>query len=60
VLNNPRLFEKYPDAISAMLTDLMFIGPNPKPKLSATALKHIRKHFLSLSTLKDALELLTI
>ena len=60
VLNNPRLFEKYPQAISTMLTDLMFIGPNPKPRLSLTALKHIRKNFLSLSTLKEALELLTI
>ena len=60
VLNNPRLFQKYPRAISNMLTDLMFIGSEPKPKLSSTALNHIRRHFLNLSTLKDAGELLTI
>jgi electron transfer flavoprotein-quinone oxidoreductase len=60
VLNNPRLFEKYPRAISTMFTDLMFIGPDPKQKLSSTAMKHIRKHFLKLSTLKDALDLLRI
>jgi hypothetical protein len=54
------MFEKYPKAISTMLTDLMFIGSDPKAKLSSTALRHLRKHFLNLSTLKDALGLLTI
>lgn len=60
VLNNPRLFKKYPSAISALLTDLMFIDSHPKPKLSSTALRHIRKQFLNLSTLKDAASLLTV
>jgi hypothetical protein len=54
------MFDWYPNAISTMLTDLMFIGPDPKPKLSSTALKHVRKHFLNLATLRDALGLLTI
>jgi len=60
VLSNPRLFEKYPRAIGTLLTDLMFIGTDPKPKLSSTALKQIRKSFLNLSTMKDALDLLKI
>jgi electron transfer flavoprotein-quinone oxidoreductase len=60
LLNNPRMFEKYPKAISIMLTDLMFIGSDPKAKLSSTALKHLRKHFLNLSSLRDALGLLTV
>jgi hypothetical protein len=60
VLSNPRMFDRYPNAISTMLADLMFIGPDPKPKLSSTALRHVRRHFLNLSTLKDALGLLTI
>ncbi|MGA2628207.1 MAG: FAD-dependent oxidoreductase [Candidatus Bathyarchaeia archaeon] len=60
VLNNPRLFEKYPRAIGALMLELMRIGPEPKPKLSSTALKHIRKNFFNLSTLKDILSLLTI
>jgi len=60
VLNNPRLFEKYPQAVSALLTELMFIGPDPKPKLSSTVLEQIKKNFLNLSTLRDALDLLTI
>ena len=60
VLNNPRLFDKYPRAISTMLTDLMYIGFEPKQKLSSTAIRQIRKHFLKLSTLKDAFDLLKI
>ena len=60
VLSNPRLFEKYPRAISTLLTDLMFIGTDPKPKLSSTALRQIRKSFLNLATMKDALDLLKI
>lgn len=60
VLNNPRLFEKYPRIISTMLTDLMFVGSGLKPKLSSTAMRHIRKQFLNMSTLKDALDLFKI
>ena len=60
VLNNPRLFHKYPKAISALLTNLMLIGSDPKPKFSSTVLKEMRRHFLNLSTLKDALSLLKI
>jgi len=60
VLSNRRLFTQYPQAISTLLTDLMFIGSDPKHKLSSTALRHIRKHFLNLATMKDALGLLTI
>jgi len=60
VLNNPRLFGKYPRAISTLLTDLMFIREDPKPKLSSTVLEGFRKNFLNLSTLKDALDLLKI
>jgi len=60
VLNNPRLFEKYPRAMGALMLELMSIGPEPKPKLSSTAIKHIRKNFLNLSTLKDVLSLLKI
>jgi electron transfer flavoprotein-quinone oxidoreductase len=60
VLNNPRLFGKYPRAISTLLTDLMFIGSDPKPKLSSTVLEGFRKNFLNLSALRDALDLLKI
>ena len=59
ILNNPRLFEKYPSAISALLEDLMWIGSDSKRKLSSTLMNHLRKNF-SLSTLKDFLGLLRI
>jgi len=60
ILDNPRLFQKYPQAFGTLLSDLMFIGSEPKPKLSSTVLKHIRKNFLNISALKDALSLLSI
>ena len=60
VLNNPRLFQKYPKAITALLTELMHVGSDPKPKLSSTAIKHMRKNFLNLSSMKDGLSLLRI
>lgn len=60
VLNNPRLFKRYPDAIGRLLIDLMSIGADPKPKLSSIFLKHVRKSFLNLSALKDTLDLLKI
>jgi electron transfer flavoprotein-quinone oxidoreductase len=59
-LNNPRLFQKYPSLIVAMLEDLMYIGSDQKPKLSSTIVKHVRKNFLNFSTLRDALGLLGV
>lgn len=60
VLNNPRLFAKYPGVIVALMEDLMHIGSDSKPKLSSTVMKHIRKSFFNFSSLKDALGLLRI
>jgi electron transfer flavoprotein-quinone oxidoreductase len=60
ILKNPRLFEKYPRAINTLLRELMFIGADPKSKLSSTVLERFRKNFVNLSTLKDALDLLKI
>jgi electron transfer flavoprotein-quinone oxidoreductase len=60
VLDNPRLFTKYPEAVSSLMTDLMSIGSKPKTKLSSTAIKHFRKNFLNLSALRDALSLMRI
>jgi len=59
VLNNPRLFEKYPAAITAILQELMWVGSDPKQKLSSTVLKHLRK-MMNMPTLKDTLEFLKI
>jgi electron transfer flavoprotein-quinone oxidoreductase len=60
ILNNPRLFQKYPSLIAAMLEDLMNIQSEPKPKLSSTVMKHLRKNFLNLSTLRDLIGLLQV
>jgi len=60
VLNNPRLFDKYPRLIASLFTELMHIGPEPKPKFSTTVLQQVRKNFLNLTTLKDMLGLLKI
>jgi electron transfer flavoprotein-quinone oxidoreductase len=60
ILSNPRLFQKYPSLIAAMLEDLMYIGSDSKPKLSSTIMKHGRRNFLSLSTLRDAFGLLKV
>ena len=60
VLNNKRMFMQYPNLISRLLIDLMSVGEEPKPKLSSTVLKHVRKGFLNWSALKDALSLLRI
>jgi electron transfer flavoprotein-quinone oxidoreductase len=60
VLNNPRLFKKYPQAINTLLTELMSVGSDAKPKLSSTVLKGFRKSFLNLSAVKDALDLLKV
>ena len=60
VLDNPKLFTKYPDAICSLMMDLMLIGSEPKPKLSSTVIKHFRKEFLSLSSLRDAFSLMKI
>jgi electron transfer flavoprotein-quinone oxidoreductase len=60
ILNNPRLFQKYPGLIAALLEDLMYIGSDSKPKLSSTIMKHARKDFLNFSTLRDLFGLLKV
>jgi electron transfer flavoprotein-quinone oxidoreductase len=57
VLNNPRLFEKYPGVITELLKELMWVGSDPKQKLSSTVMKHLREN-ISLSALKDTFALL--
>jgi electron transfer flavoprotein-quinone oxidoreductase len=60
VLSNPRLFQKYPQVVSSLLTELMYIGAEPKSKFSSTVMKQVRKNFFNLSTLKDLMSLLKI
>ena len=52
-LDNPRLFNLYPQVVCETLEKMMFIGEEPKKKLSSTALAEIR-HKLGFSWVKEA------
>lgn len=60
VLENPRMFTEYPEAIAGMLEQMFWIGEEPKEKLSATAMREALKKFGNLRALRDALALLKI
>ena len=51
-LENPRLFDLYPEVACRLLEKLMWIGEEPKRKLSATAWGEIRS-LASFATLRD-------
>lgn len=51
-LENPRLFDLYPEAVCRLLEELTWVGEAPKEKLSATAWREIRS-LASFSTLRD-------
>ncbi|MCX5804546.1 MAG: FAD-dependent oxidoreductase [Proteobacteria bacterium] len=51
-LDNPRLYNVYPNIVSDVLEKVMFIGADPKRKLSATAVREMRSKF-RFSMIKD-------
>jgi len=53
LMENPRLFAHYPNAISSLLTDLYAVGPEPVQKISRRIRRSLRKHFLNAATVKD-------
>ena len=55
IIENPRLFSHYPQAVSRLLEQVFTIGPGPAKKLSSTAFGGIRKDFLDLTTIKELL-----
>ena len=58
VLDNPRLFTRYPQAVCHIFQQLMWIGEGPKGKLSSTAIREGWQGFGSLETMRDGLGLL--
>jgi len=60
VLDNPRLFTRYPEAICQILQQLLWIGEGPKGKLSSTAIREGWRDLGSLETVRDGLGLLRI
>jgi electron transfer flavoprotein-quinone oxidoreductase len=56
-LDNPRLRDFYPSVICNLLEQIMWIGEEPKEKLSATILRTARQSLLRADVLKDLLGL---
>ena len=54
-LDNPRLFQLYPEAVSDLVEELFWIGHQPKSKFSRTTFRALRKKLLGKGFLKDAL-----
>jgi electron transfer flavoprotein-quinone oxidoreductase len=52
---NPRLFEFYPSVACDLLERIMWIGEEPKEKLSKTVFRAARQNFLRAGVLKDLL-----
>jgi electron transfer flavoprotein-quinone oxidoreductase len=55
VLANPRLRSFYPSVICDLLEQILWIGEEPKKKLSATILRTARQKLLRVDVLKDLL-----
>ncbi len=55
IMENPRLFTHYPQAVSGLLEKLYTIGPHPSQKLSSTVIGGVRKDFMNARTLKELL-----
>lgn len=57
VLANPRLCEFYPAVACDLLEQIMWIGTQPREKLSRTVWRAVRRNFLRMGALKDLLSL---
>lgn len=53
ILNNERLFNRYPKIISDIFEELMWIDEKPKQAIYKTNMKRLKKEFLNFQTLKD-------
>ena len=53
ILENERLFTKYPQVISDLFQKVMWVDENPKEGIYKTKMAELKKHFLNLETLKD-------
>lgn len=57
ILENKRLFSKYPQAISNLFEKVMGVDEHPKEGLYKTISEVVKKEFFNLKTLKDLLQL---
>jgi len=56
VLENERLFKKYPQAISDLFEKVMWVDENAKQSLYRTVYEGLKQNFLNLETFKDWLQ----
>jgi electron transfer flavoprotein-quinone oxidoreductase len=57
LMENPRLFTHYPQAINRLLEEVFTVGSTPQPRVSSLVTKRVRRDFLDLKTLKELYEL---
>lgn len=56
ILENERLFTKYPQVISDLFEEVMWVDENPKEGIYKTKMAELKKHFFNLETFKDWLQ----
>jgi electron transfer flavoprotein-quinone oxidoreductase len=56
ILENERLFSKYPEAISDLFEKVMWVDEHPKEGLYKTIFEGLKKEFLDFQTFKDWLQ----
>ncbi|MGB9301446.1 MAG: electron transfer flavoprotein, partial [Anaerolineae bacterium] len=59
-MENPRLFNFYPQAVCDIFTELLWIDEKPKSKISSTVIREGLGKFLNWPTIGDALGMLRI
>ena len=59
-MENPRLFNLYPQVFCDLFEKLMWIDEQPKQKMSTTTLQELRSNLLSMDTIRDAFSFLKI
>jgi len=59
-MENPRLFNLYPQVFCDLFEKLMWIDEQPKQKMSTTVLQELRGNLLNMDTIRDGLNFLKI
>lgn len=60
VLENPRMFSKYPETITSIFEQMFWLDDQPKPKLASGAISQALRGFGNLDAIKDAFGLLKV
>jgi electron transfer flavoprotein-quinone oxidoreductase len=60
VLDNPRMYTRYPETIANIFEKMFWLGESPKDKLAATALRQALRGFGNFDAIKDAFGLFKV